>query len=114
MTVKFLAFLKAKAGIPRERFIEYYETRHVPLILDVMPGVVDYRRNYLPEGTAGFDVVSEIWFADRDALSRATALATAPAAARRIAEDEENFLDRTASVFSFPDERGGPVAQASS
>ena len=31
----------------RAQFIEYYETRHAPLILSIAPQVCDYRRNFI-------------------------------------------------------------------
>jgi len=109
MTVKLMAFLKAAPSLSRERFVDHYETRHVPLIREIMPGIIDYRRSYLAEAVGGFDVVTEIWFEDRDSFEHAMDLATSGAGAARIAEDESNFLDRSATVVAIPDERGGPV-----
>jgi len=45
MTVKLMAFLKAARGLSRERFVDHYETRHVPLVREIMPGIIDYRRS---------------------------------------------------------------------
>jgi len=109
MTVKLMAFLKASPHLSREEFVAYYEGRHVPLIREIMPGIVDYRRSYLPQAVGGFDVVTELWFNDRDSFDRAMALAMSSSGAARIARDEENFLDRSATVITLPDERGGPV-----
>jgi uncharacterized protein (TIGR02118 family) len=109
MTVKLMAFLKAAPGLSREQFVDYYETRHVPLVKGIMPGIIDYRRNYLAEAVGGFDVVTEVWFEDREVFEHAMRLATSEPGAARIAEDEANFLDRSATVVAFPDEQGGPV-----
>ena len=109
MTVKLMAFLKAAPGLSREQFVDHYETRHVPLIREIMPGIIDYRRSYLAEAVGGFDVVTEIWFEGCDSFEPAMKLAASEAGAARIAEDESNFLDRSATVVVFPDERGGPV-----
>ena len=38
--IKTIAFLKRKAGLSREAFIRYYETRHAPLILSIAPQIV--------------------------------------------------------------------------
>jgi len=110
MTVKLLAFLKAMPGMKRSKFEHYYETRHVPLVLRLMPGIVEYRRNYLPEVVAGFDVVTEIWFKDRATMEAAMMIASTGVIGEQIARDEENFLDRSATKVAFPDERGGMTA----
>ena len=100
--IKTIAFLKRKAGLSQAQFIEYYETRHAPLILSIAPQVCDYRRNFLmPEGAIlapgaplpDFDVVTELWYADGYCPS-AMAAFTDPVNAARIAADEENALDR--------------------
>jgi len=101
---KSIALLRKRPDITREAFITYYETRHAPLIRSLLPGIVDYRRNYCVfEGAfhnAGaapfdFDVVTELWFADRAAYDLAIEISGKPEVARAIAEDEENFLDRS-------------------
>ena len=56
MTVKLLAFLTRRKDLSRSEFVEWYEANHVPMILEVTPGLADYRRNFLPETTAGVDV----------------------------------------------------------
>lgn len=108
--VKLVAFLKAAPGLTWDEFVDYYEDHHVPLIREVMPGITDYRRSYLPEPVGGYDVLTEIWFAERETFDRAMALATTGEGAERIARDEEKFLDRSATQFSIVDERGGPIA----
>jgi len=106
---KLIAFLKAASHLDPEQFRDHYENSHVPLVLEIMPGIIDYRRNYLPSPVLGFDVVTEIRFADRDALDKAMRLATAYPGGDRIAEDEARFLDREATLIVFPDEAGGPT-----
>lgn len=105
--IKFLAFLKLLPTMPREDAIAYYETNHVPLILSIMPGIAEYRRNFLETPMDGFDVVTELWFADQSAYDRA--MAAASEAMARIAADEENFLDRSATRLSVVAEHGGPI-----
>jgi hypothetical protein len=113
---KCIALLKRKPDLSREAFIDYYETQHAPLIRRLLPGIIDYRRNYVdlegafifPEAAPiDFDVITEIWLADRPAYDRFTAAAGEPDIARQIAEDEENFLDRGASRMIVVEERGG-------
>ena len=108
--VKMIAFLKAKEGMSRAAFIAHYETSHVPLALSIMPGIIDYRRNFLPESVGGFDVVTEIWFADQAAFDKAMALATQAPGGDLIAEDEERIFDRSKTRVCVVEERGGLIA----
>ncbi len=119
--VKTIAFLKRKAGLSRELFIDYYETRHVPLILSIAPQICEYRRNFLIEAGAivapgaaapDFDVVTEIWYADRAAYADAMNSFTNAANAERIARDEENIFDRSQTRFFEVDERHALIAQS--
>lgn len=114
MTCKSIAMLRRRRDLTLQAFVDYYEHRHAPLILSLLPGIVDYRRNFaLFEGafvSAGaapfdFDVVTELWFADRAAYDGAMALATREDIAARIAADEENFLDRSATRMFLVEER---------
>jgi uncharacterized protein (TIGR02118 family) len=116
MSVKVIAMLKRKPGLTDDEFVEYYETRHVPLILSIAPQIRDYRRNYLRgEGAIladgarqpDFDVVTELWFKDKSAFDTAMSAFTVPANAARIARDEENVFDRSRTMFFVVTERGG-------
>lgn len=110
--IKTVALLKRKAGLSRAEFIAYYETRHAPLIRSLLPGIIDYRRNYVDRDGAfesdvaaiDFDSVTEIYFADRAAYDRFLARAAEPDVARAIAEDEENVFDRAASRMFLVDQ----------
>jgi uncharacterized protein (TIGR02118 family) len=115
---KSIALLRRRADLSRADFIDYYERQHAPLILSLLPGIVDYRRNFanfesafVSDGAApfDFDVVTELWFADRGAYDRAMAVATAEDVAARIAADEENFLDRSATRMFLVEERTSPL-----
>ncbi len=110
---KAIALLKCKAGLSREAFIDYYENHHVPLIFSLQPQIAGYRRNFInlegafiyPGATApDFDVITELWYADRAAYDAAIAMATNPETAARIAKDEENFLDRSKTRMFTVDE----------
>lgn len=114
MAFKTIALLKAKPGLSRAAFIDYYETRHAPLVRALMPGIVDYRRNYVQtEGAFAFaetpafdyDSVTEIWLRDRAAYDAAIAAVSHPEAAARLAADEENFLDRARTRMFVVEER---------
>jgi uncharacterized protein (TIGR02118 family) len=118
--IKTIAFLKRKTGLSPEAFIDYYETRHAPLILSIAPQICDYRRNFLlAEGAIvapgaalpDFDVVTELWFADQAAFTAAMAAFTDPVNAQRIAADEENVFDRAHTRFYTVEERVSPRAR---
>jgi uncharacterized protein (TIGR02118 family) len=99
--IKVLAFLSKRQDITTQAFIDYYENKHVPLVLSLMDTPAVYKRNYLARGnefnreddSIDFDVVSEFVFADREALLASLELISAEA----IVKDEENFLDRSRS-----------------
>lgn len=105
---KAIALLKKKPGLSRQQFIDYYEQRHAPLLRTLQPNMAGYRRNFIdlegayiyPGASApDFDVITEIWYADRAGFERDMALAALPDIAQKIAEDEENFLDRNLTRF---------------
>ena len=111
---KSIALLKRKPELSREDFIAYYENNHVPLIRRLLPGIRGYRRNFIePEGAfvsadaaaRDFDVITELWFADRAAYEAAMAHHERPEVAGAIAADEENFLDRSKTRMFVVDER---------
>lgn len=114
MTCKSIALLRRRSDLSRDRFVSYYEEQHAPLILSLLPGIVEYRRNFtqfeqafVSEGTTpfDFDVVTELWFTDRAAYDAAIMVATRPDIAQRIADDEKNFLDRTGTRMFLVEER---------
>ncbi|HEY0595115.1 EthD domain-containing protein, partial [Sphingopyxis sp.] len=101
---KVISLLKARADIDRAAFVNYYETRHAPLILELMPGIIAYRRNYVAKeggfvfaGTPQFDYdsITEIWFHDRAAYEAGLEALAWPESAARLVADEEMFLDRS-------------------
>lgn len=117
--LKLIALFKFRPGMSREEGIEYYENRHVPLILELFPdSFVDYRRNYLegsdlivPEHVEtappppGIDMMTELWFETRDKFDAMIAAMGDPQVGGRVAADEENFLDRTSMTMFLVDER---------
>jgi len=118
-TIKTVAFLKRKPGMSHAEFVAYYEGRHAPLILELAPQVCGYRRNYLqsegailaPGASApDFDVVTELYYADRRAFDEAMRSFTEPSNAARIASDEENLFDRSKTRFYVVEERTSPIA----
>ena len=44
---KVIALLSKKPGLSRDDFIEYYETKHVPLARKLFPKIQKYKRSFL-------------------------------------------------------------------
>lgn len=106
--VEVVALLRKRADISRAAFIDYYETRHAPLIRSIAPEIIRYERAFLREEGAvvapgmdypDFDVVTRIGFADEASYQRAMARFAEPQVAERIAEDEEHLFDRSHMRF---------------
>jgi hypothetical protein len=101
--LKVMAFLTKREDLETRAFIDYYENHHVPLIRDLAPTPIGYRRSYLIRGdelNAGddsidFDVVTELVFPDRDAFLAWGAQLSRADGGERVAEDERRFLDRS-------------------
>lgn len=114
MTCKSIALLRRRADLSHAAFVAYYEANHAPLILSLLPGIVDYRRNFVDRADAfvsagaaafDFDVVTELWWDDRAGYDAAMAVAMREDVAARIAADEANFLDRTGTRMFLVEER---------
>ncbi len=113
--IKNIALLKRKDGLTRDQFIDYYENKHAPLILKLMPGIQKYVRNFLSDdgnryifpkaGPIDFDVVTEIWLKDRAAYDRFAAEAAKPEVMAAISADEANFLDSSYTRMFVVEER---------
>ena len=118
--IKLVALFKFKQGMSREEGIEYYETRHVPLICEVLPKFFnDYRRSYIipdsmffpdhMEGTPppppAFDMMTELWIESQEKYDEMVAAMADPQIGDRVAHDEANFLDRKSMTMFLVDER---------
>jgi len=111
---KVISLLAKRPDITREAFIAYYETTHAPLIRKLFPWIVDYRRNFVDLTGAifgaratppDFDVVTEIWFKDRQEYDRMLAEYAKPGIGDVIAADESNFLDSSRTRFFVVEEK---------
>ncbi len=98
--LKLVALITAKPDISRAQFIAHYETTHAPLVQRLLPMIAEYRRSYVdtsaPSGTQplslGFDVMTELWFEDQDALDAFWERLRAPEVIAQIRADEAHFL----------------------
>ena len=100
---KIFSFLSKRGDLTAAEFVEYYEKRHVPLILSLAPTPILYKRRYIKDenrithdtGEVDFDVVTELGFASQHAFETWMQALFAPANGTIVAEDEARFLDRT-------------------
>jgi uncharacterized protein (TIGR02118 family) len=100
---KIFSFLSKKTDLTTAEFVEYYETRHVPLILSLAPVPILYKRRYIKSenkitremGEVDFDVVTELGFADQAAFAAWMDRLFAPSNNDIVARDEARFLDRS-------------------
>ena len=119
MMLKMVALFRFKPGLSREEGMRYYETRHVPLICELLPGIfTEYRRSYTEPGTMffpahmegappsppPFDIMTELWM-EREKYDEMNAKMADPDLGCRVAEDEAQCLDRSAMVMFLVDER---------
>ena len=101
--LKILAFLTKREGLETQAFIEYYENNHVPLICDLAPTPIVYKRNFLMRGdefnkeddAIDFDVVTELVFPDRAAYLAWAAQLSKAGSGEQVVADELKFLDRS-------------------
>jgi len=96
--LKVMAFLVKRQGISNEELIDYYENRHVPMILSLAPPPARYTRNYLQtdantEPRDDVDIITELEFADVGAYQAWVSVMYAPGSG--VADDEAKFLDRS-------------------
>jgi hypothetical protein len=103
--LKTLTFLKRREGMSPAEFRKYYEESHAPFgIKFMLPEARRYVRRYVVSLTdpissrqegIDFDVVTEVWVDDKEALDRMIARLCRPEIAALIAEDEEKLFDRS-------------------
>ncbi len=103
--LKTMTLATARPGLAPAAFRQHYESVHAPLIESLVPEIVEYRRSYVQhdqvlvlgdDGAApspGFDVLTETWMPDQEAVRRMM-VRLAAGDGERIAADEARFLDR--------------------
>jgi hypothetical protein len=109
--IRWFIAARRKEGLTIDYFRNYYETRHAPLVVKLLPRVEMYERNYVvPETLIGgsgvetptfaYDVISEMQFRDQASFDDLLCEAGRPDIKAALAEDEENFMDRSSiSIF---------------
>ena len=115
--MKMLCMFKRRADLTHEQFREYYETQHAVLSARLYPFLKDYRRNYMRQDMRAtgatnmatppglhFDVVTEVSFHSQDDFQRMLDILAVPATREAVIVDEEQFMDRSATLVYFVDE----------
>ena len=107
---KLVALMKIRPDISLAAAQSLYEEEHVPLVMNLMPMIREYRRNYLARaaaastGSPDFDVITELWFENRAGYERMLADHENPEVSGAIARDEENCFDRSKTRFFVVEE----------
>ncbi|MGZ0074784.1 EthD domain-containing protein (plasmid) [Sphingobium limneticum] len=105
--IKAVGLLKRKEGMSFEEFVSYYKDKHSKLGERVMRscGAVRYARRFIVpvsdpyQGVAPqseYDVITEFWFNDKASFEKVFSL-VGNELRDEFVEDEEKFLDRSAS-----------------
>ncbi|MGX1701953.1 EthD domain-containing protein [Microbacterium sp. NPDC055357] len=114
---KIVSLMRRREGMTRDEFRTYYETVHVPLITRLVPGWVDYRRNYVVDQShrtahqpteraldTSVDVITEMTFSDETGYRRAVDALSDASTAAVISADEERLFDRSLTRTFVVDE----------
>jgi uncharacterized protein (TIGR02118 family) len=110
---KFIGTMSAKRNLEPERFREYYEEHHAPLIHSLFPLFKGYRRNYIDRAQSEFrgrpaptfDVMTEVWFESRAAFAEFRVKLSDPKILQVIMDDESHFLDRSMTQLLVVEEK---------
>lgn len=118
--IRLVALLTRKPGTTMEKFRDYYETRHAPMIERMNPFMAAYTRDYIVPGSGirgnladgpndwapSYDCVTMVSFASQDDFDKARAALGTDENRALIAADEENFLDRSAKMMFLTNTAG--------
>ncbi len=120
--LKVILLMNKREDVSDEAFRDYYENQHAPLAREKYLGtfMTDYRRNYLShrpgphiEGFSeilesapdpGFDVITEMWFEDRESLEAMWAMGLQPEVAAEMSGDGDRFRKRESLRFYIVEE----------
>ena len=116
---KAFAFLTKREGLEMQEFIDYYEGKHIPLILSLAPAPLIYKRRYIVRdqeltksgNLVDYDVMTELGFADQEEFASWMGKLSAPGIAEQVAEDEGRFLDRSRIKVYVVQEHETPVSE---
>jgi len=116
--IRFLGFYKRKPGLTHEQFNDHWLNIHGPCVRNV-PGGDQYLKKYIQhrltidplsqEQDFVYDGFSEGWF---ESLEARDAFITLPGL-KEVIEDEERFLDLTATRWMVMDEHALQIDRVS-
>lgn len=105
--LKLTFLMKRKQGMSFADFRDYYENRHAPMAAAECPGLVRYTRTYVTEmiplsrraqlPELDFDCITECWYDVEGSWEERSKDLLPPEVFKRMAADEENFLDRAST-----------------
>ena len=112
--VKLFALLPRREDLTHDEFVDHWLNHHAPLIRStpsLARHIVRYEQHvrHRPDalsGSAGFDGVTEQWFADMDEF---VAFMSEPEYGELIAPDEQRFLDMERLEFIITEEPVVPI-----
>ncbi|KIW35298.1 uncharacterized protein PV07_02001 [Cladophialophora immunda] len=111
--VKWICLVKRKPGLSKAEFKDYYENNHVPMVNGLIPHVERYIRNYtVGEGSTfspAWDCITEFWFTTEQDWTNFNQCLSEPNISKKVAADEEKFVDRSATQATLVKELGGLV-----
>jgi uncharacterized protein (TIGR02118 family) len=94
--VKLICFVRRKAGITHEQYLQHWRNNHGPLAVARQPGFWHYVQNHIvdwvTEGTPPFDGIGELHFKSPDEVK--TGMFDSAEGERLIVEDTLRFIDR--------------------
>jgi hypothetical protein len=105
---KRISLFKKKAGLTRDEFIKYYEEKHLPLCMSLLPPPKMHRRNYPvlddplgqamrnnrePAAAPEYDCISEVIHETRQDAEIYFQALSDPKKRALIAADEINFIE---------------------
>ena len=95
--IKVISLVYRKKGISPRQFLSYWQEKHAPLAVEIIPGVLHYAQNH-PIASPGLeddaDGISEMWFEDMDAYEEYMEWRVS-GEALAMKETEEKFLDES-------------------
>jgi len=118
--IKYLTFAKAKKGLSKEEFEDYYNNKHIPLCIELVPILkkCTIRRNYLQadqvifppnfSGELEYDVVTESIWPDQETFNEFIASTASAEVQAKIAADEVNVFEGGTKVVMVKVDENNP------
>ena len=117
--LKLTFLMKRKPGMSFADFRDYYESRHAPMAAELCPNLVRYTRTYITDSMPlsrradlselDFDCITQCWYDVEGSWEERSKDLLPPDVFKRMAADEENFLDRTRTRLLLTDEEESPA-----